>query len=183
MSDDRQLPAEVDAPENLEKFFAAVKERGKGLPANCIENTHVDVAAKGLWMLAQGKTYREIRAVTGMGHETIRRLDWDHQATLDDYRPMFAKRYAMSAAEMTDLIFKKAEQLHEDEEELKKTPIDRLAVAAGILQDHSNKLAGMATAVVEHRRGVSIEDAMAEIKAAKARVAKRGAIEAEIIEG
>lgn len=182
MSEAKQELAEVDSPENMKRFFDAVKERAQGLPASCIENTHVDVAAKGLWMLAQGKSYKEIRDVTGMGHDTIRRLDWDHRATLDDYRPMFAKRYAMAAAEMTDLIFKKAHQLHDDEEELSKTPIDRLAVAAGILQDHSNRMAGMATAVVEHRKGVSIEDAYKEIQLAKARLASKNVIEAEIIE-
>ena len=178
MSEDTDLTTDLESPETLKRFFGQVKERAATLPKNCIENTHPDVAAKGLWMLAQGKSYTEIRKVTQMGHEAIRRLDWDHKATLDDYRPLFAKRYAMAAAEMTDLIFKKAEQLHNDDDALKATPIDRLAVAAGIVQDHSNKLAGMATTVVEHRKGVSMEDAMEEIKRAR----KASSIDVEVIE-
>lgn len=183
MSETPELPAELESPATMRKFFDAVKERASELPLSCIEHTEPDVAAQALWMLAQGKSYSKIRKTLHMGHETIRRLDWDHKKTLDDYRPMFAKRYAMAAAEMTDLIFKKAEQLHDDDEALKATPIDRLAVASGILQDHSNKLAGMATAVVEHRSGVSMEDALEEIMEAKRRVAqKRQVVDVEVVD-
>lgn len=178
MSEDTDLTTDLDSPETLRTFFQQVKDRAEALPKNCIEHTNPDVAAKCLWMLAQGKSPTEVRRVTGVGHEAVRRLSWDHKATLDDYRPLFAQRYAMAAAEMTDLIFKKAEQLHDDEEALKATPIDRLAVAAGIVQDHSNKLAGMATTVVEHRKGVSMEDAMEEIKRAR----KAASIDVEVIE-
>jgi len=94
-------------------------------------------------------------------------------------------RYAMVASEYTDLLFQKAEMLANDPEQLKYVPPDKLALTIGIMTDKASQLMGMATTVVEHRKGTSIEDAAKLIEEAKARVANKMrevAIEAEVVQ-
>jgi len=87
-------------------------------------------------------------------------------------------------ATYTDLLFAKADQLFDDPEQLKNISPDRLAITVGVLTDKSMQLSGMATAVVEHRQGASIDDAAKMIAEAKSRIAnkvKAQAVEAEIV--
>jgi len=44
----------IDNKDSMVKFMDAIRQRAKDLPANCAENTKPDVAAKALWLLAQG---------------------------------------------------------------------------------------------------------------------------------
>jgi hypothetical protein len=90
----------------------------------------------------------------------------------------------MAAETYTDLLFAKADQLSDDPEQLKNISPDRLAITVGVLTDKSMQLSGMATAVVEHRQGASIDDAAKMIAEAKSRIAskvKAKAVEAEIV--
>jgi len=169
--------------EQMAKFFAAIKERGKSLPPNCLENTKPHVAAKALWMLTEGASLREVSEVTGVGHETSRRLMLDHKDTYESQQKIAAVRYAMAAQEYVDRVFEWSEMAAADPDMLKKVSPDKLAMTAGILQDKSLTLSGQATSVVEHRKGKSIEEAMELIAEARARVAnQKKVIDAEVID-
>lgn len=175
---------ELANKEAMSKFLADIKERGKELAPNCLENTRPHVAAKALWMLAEGKSLREVNRVTQVGHETCRRLMTDHKTTFEQQQKVAAVRYAMGAQEYMDRIFEWSEYAAQDPDMLKKISPDKLAMTAGILQDKAMTLSGQANTVIEHRSGKSIEEAAEMIREARARVlAKKAenAIEAEVV--
>jgi hypothetical protein len=181
----KDLPSKIDSPENLKQFYDEIRERAKQLSPSCIENTHPSVAAKALWMLAQGAKISDIKRVTNLPRQTIRRLEWAHNDTLETKRKEFSMMYALAAAEFTDLIFMKAEQLHDDPDQLAAISPEKLALTMNILTEQAAKLLGMATTKVEVVKRTSIEDALLEIEKARQRVSEkiRGvAVDAEIIE-
>jgi len=162
-------------PETQPKeWFAEVLERARiHGDRKRVEFWNPQGAAKALWMLAQGKSYTSIAKETGIDRKTVRELEWRHEDTLESKRKEFSRKYAIAAEEYTDLLFAKAEQLYDDPEQLKNIAPDRLALTIGIMTDKATQLAGMAGVVIEHRKGASIEDAMAMIAQAKANVARR----------
>jgi phenylpyruvate tautomerase PptA (4-oxalocrotonate tautomerase family) len=175
----------IDSEAAMREFGLAVRERAKHLSKSSLENKYPHVAIKALWLLSQGAKRNEIKRITGVTSETLRRLEWDHNDTIESKRKEFSMRYAMAAAEFTDLIFIKAQQLMDDPDQLAQVQPDRLAATISILTDQSAKLMGMPTAKIEHVKGSSIEEAVRVIAEAKARVADkiRGeAIDAEIVE-
>lgn len=185
MDEPKQELADLETKEAMDKFLAQILERAKDLPCNVAENTKPHVAAKALWMLAHGHSFREIRRVTSLGHETLRRLAKDHGETLEGEQKRAAGRYMAIAHEYMDRLYEWSELAAEDPEMLKKISPDRLAMTAGIAQDKALTLNGQATSVIEHRKGKSIDEALEIINAAKARVLekkKETAIEAEIVE-
>ena len=181
-----KLKAEyVDEREDKAAWFLEVRERAKLQPTKTVEHYAPNKAAMALWLAAQGARVSEIQKKTGLGRETIRGLEWRHNDTLETKRKEFSMRYAIAAQDYTDLLFDRAQQLFDNPDELAKISPDRLAVTVGILTDKAAQLTGMATSVVEHRKGASLDDAAKMIFDAKARVAnkiKENAIEAEIIE-
>lgn len=177
--------SQIDSSLAMKEFADEIRERAKLMPRGCVERSKPELAIRALWMLAQGARISDIAKVTGLGHETIRKLEWNHNDTLETKRKQFSVRYAMAAAEYTDLLFQRAEGLAQDPSELAKISPDRLALVVGIMTDKSSQLSGMATAVIEHRKGASIEDAAKMIADAKRRVADKirsEAIDAEIVE-
>ena len=171
----------IDSKEEMIKFMDAVKERAKDLPTNSVENTKPDVAVKALWLLSQGAPYTEIRRITRLSHETIRRLEWDHNTTLEKKRKEFSTRYAMAAMEYTDLLFMKAERIHDNPDLLDDISPEKLATTVGIMQDKSSSLAGITDAGVGQKAGLSIEDALVLIEASKQKRAQK-VIDAEVID-
>jgi hypothetical protein len=92
-------------------------------------------------------------------------------------------RYAMAAMEYTDLLFKKAEQLYDDPEQLAQVSPEKLATTVGIMQDKSSMLSGH-TGEVGKKEGLSIEDALVLIEASRKKIAEKAqnkVIEAEVI--
>jgi hypothetical protein len=86
------------------------------------------------------------------------------------------------AAEYTDLLFDRATNLANSPKELNKISPDRLALVIGIMTDKSAQLSGMATSVVEHRKGASLDEAAKMIEEARMRVvSKDKVIEAEVV--
>jgi endonuclease III len=78
----------------------------------------------------------------------------------------------------------KAERMMDNPEQLDNISPDRLALTVGIFTDKAAQLSGMASAIIEHRQGTSVEDAAKVIAEARARIAekvKNQAIEAEVI--
>jgi hypothetical protein len=171
----------IDSKEEMIKFMDAIKDRAKDLPSNSIENTKPDVAVKALWLLSQGAPYTEIRRITRLSHETIRRLEWDHNTTLEKKRKEFSTRYAMAAMEYTDLLFMKAERIHDNPDLLDDISPEKLATTVGIMQDKSSSLAGITDAGVGQKAGLSIEDALVLIEASKQKRAQK-VIDAEVID-
>ena len=93
-------------------------------------------------------------------------------------------RYAIAAQDYTDLLFERSQQLFDNPDELAKISPDKLAVTVGILTDKAAQLTGMASSIVEHRKGASLDDAAKMISEARTRIAdkiRKGAIEAEIV--
>jgi hypothetical protein len=171
----------IDNKAAMIKFMDAIKDRAKDLPSNSIENTKPDVAVKALWLLSQGAPYTEIRRITRLSHETIRRLEWDHNTTLEKKRKEFSTRYAMAAMEYTDLLFMKAERIHDNPDLLDDISPEKLATTVGIMQDKSSSLAGITDAGVGQKAGLSIEDALVLIEASKQKRAQK-VIDAEVVE-
>ncbi len=170
----------IDNKAAMIKFMDAIKDRAKDLPSNSIENTKPDVAVKALWLLSQGAPYTEIRRITRLSHETIRRLEWDHNTTLEKKRKEFSTRYAMAAMEYTDLLFMKAERIHDNPDLLDDISPEKLATTVGIMQDKSSSLAGISDSGANKKEGLSIEDALVLIEASKQRRANK-VIEAEVV--
>ena len=178
MSD--KLTAEPD-----HEWFAEVMRRAEEHGnRQRVEFWNPEAAAKALWLLAQGKSIKSTSEVTGLARDTVRSLMWRHSDTLETKRKEFSQKYAMAAETYTDLLFAKADQLADDPDQLKNISPDRLAITVGILTDKAAQLTGMATTVVEHRKGPSLDDAAKMIADAKARIAnkvKESAVEAEIV--
>jgi transposase len=138
-----------------------------------------------LFLLAQGATIKDISQKTGVGRATIRTLEWRHNDTLETKRKEFSMRYAIAAQEYTDLLFERATQLFDDPESLAKISPEKLAITVGILTDKAAQLTGMATTVVEHRKGASIDDAAKMISEARSRIAnkiKESSIDVEVVD-
>jgi hypothetical protein len=174
----------VDEREAKAAWFLEVKERAKLNPSNCVEHYAPNKAAMALWLAAQGARITDIQKKTGLGRETIRGLQWRHNDTLETKRKEFSMRYAIAAQDYTDLLFERSQQLFDNPDELAKISPDKLAVTVGILTDKAAQLTGMASSIVEHRKGASLDDAAKMIFDAKARIAskiKSDAIDVEII--
>ena len=169
-------------PDIPPEWFNEVRLRAEAETSSktCIERLAPQLAAQALWMLAQGMTYTKISKETGFDRGTVRSLEWRHTDTLETKRKEFSRRYAMVAEEFTDILFTKAGQLADNPEQLQAISPDKLALTVAIMTDKSMALSGMAGVVIEHRKGASIDDAIAAIAAAKARAATR-IVEAEIL--
>jgi hypothetical protein len=120
--------------------------------------------------LARGDSLSRIRREEGVSGATIARMRLAHREALNE-RKMQAARDAEYMAERYRLLAdERVEQLENDPEQLKKVNPKDLALGYGILTDKSAQLRGDATAVVEHKKGYSLEDAMAMIEQARKKV-------------
>jgi hypothetical protein len=162
------------------EWFLEVRERAKSIPRNNIEHYAPHKAALALFLLSQGARITEICKKTGVSREIVRKLEWRHNDTLETKRKDFSMRYAIAAQEYTDLLFERANQLFDDPDSLAKISPEKLAITVGILTDKAAQLTGMATTVVEHRKGASLDDAANLINEARTRIAKGKVIELEV---
>jgi len=180
-----KLKAEyVDERADKTAWFLEVQERARLNPGTCVEHYAPNKAAMALWLAAQGARITDIQKKTGLGRETIRGLQWRHNDTLETKRKEFSMRYAIAAQDYTDLLFERSQQLFDNPDELAKISPDKLAVTVGILTDKAAQLTGMASSIVEHRKGASLDDAAKMISEARTRIAdkiRERAIEAEIV--
>jgi uncharacterized protein YerC len=188
MSEETELnPSPTQLKDEMVKIMASVRERAKELPCQALENRKPDIAAKIIWMLAQNASYKDIRDLTGVSNEAIRRIDHEHSQhnlAFAEQRKIFANRYAMAAMEYTDLLFKRAEQLHDDPELLAQVSPEKLATVVGIMQDKSSMLSGSTSADLNKKEGLSIDDALMLIEASRQKAAEKRlnkVIEAEVI--
>jgi len=143
-----------------------------------------EIAAEALYLLAcTGMPKNRIAAELKVDPRELWRLE-RHHGTLEMRRAGLGKRIANLSNGLANLLEKKIDQLEDDPDELAKTSLKDITLSMGIALDKAAMLSGMPTAVIEHRSGPTIEDAMKEIQAARDRVAeKRRAqcIEAEVV--
>jgi hypothetical protein len=81
-------------------------------------------------------------------------------------------------------LFKKAEQLWDDPEQLAMVSPEKLATTVGIMQDKASALAGISSTDMGKKDGLSIEDALVLIEASRKKIAEKAqnkVIEAEVI--
>jgi len=166
------------------EFIRRIQAMAENGAATNIENQDPFRASVAMWRLAQGVSMNRVSEETGFKRRTLRDLAIRHQSTLSDQKARFAAMYAQAASEYTELLFEKVDRMHENPEQLDQLSPDRLALTVGIMTDQAAKLSGMASSIIEHRKGASIEDASEMIAAAKARIAEKlrsQAIEAEVL--
>jgi len=150
------------------------------LASKKIEISDPEKAARGLYMLASGKKWSEIESSLGINRSKISALQTRHIGSLEQYRPVLAKRLTMLASRMADTMEAKLCQIEDSEEELSKTSLKDIAISSGITIQNASLLSGNATSVVEHRSGPTLEDAMAFRDSIRQRIAdkaKDGAID------
>jgi hypothetical protein len=187
MTDDDKPSEELTAPIPGE-WFDEVRRRAEACKHEnslVYELRHPEKAARILWMMAQGVSLNKISREMGVNRTVIRRMCWRHSDTLESKKKEFSREFAIAAETYKDLLLEKADQLFDDPEQLKLISPDKLALAMAITTDKSMLLAGMASTVVEFRKGASLDDAAKLIEQARARVAEKvreTAIEAQIIE-
>ena len=136
-----------------------------------IEERDPMMAMKALELMASGRTQREVEAATGMTFETQRLLRARNE------RPFAVRRaeLALDGFELAEgfrmLALQKQADLAEDKEQMREVNVRDLAISFAITQDKAMAALGenAQRIVVEHRKGASIEDAQAEIEAAKER--------------
>ncbi len=127
-------------------------------------------AAVILERLARGDRLRRVMAEEGVGQEMIARLKLDHGEAIARRRELAAGDAEYLAERYRLLAEDKADQLADDPEAMARVNPKDLALSYGIYRDKASNLRGDATAVVEHKRSVSLEDAAAMIEAARKKV-------------
>ena len=170
--------------QSFDEFYQIIVERSKNKAPQSLERKNPQLAADVLWRLAQGKSRLSISRDLGLDMPTLRRLLEDNEQAIEAKRKEMAYVFAGVANQYVGLLQKKADLLDDDDDALKQTAPDKLAVVVGIMTDHHNKLSGMNTITIEHRKGATIDEAQATLAAIRARIAenaKAGAIEAEVV--
>ena len=121
-------------------------------------------------MMAGGASRAEIVARTGISYQMLSVLAERHDGAIANRRERAAAEAGQLADTYREVLRQKAEMLLGDAEAMKKLNPKDAALTLGILTDKEMMLRGDAVAVVEHRRGVSLEDAAAMIEKARKKV-------------
>lgn len=159
--------------------LARVMVAGRG---NLTEVKNPEESALALEMLANGETYAAVEAATGISKKTLVGLRYRHSDAIGVRRERAADDAEHMAERYRAILEQKAEQLEEGGEALAKVNPKDLALTYGILRDKASTLRGDASSVVEHKSGVSLEDAKRLIEAAQKKV-RSEAIDVEEVDG
>lgn len=127
-----------------------------------------------LEMMAGGASRKEIQEKTGIGFECQIALKSRHAGPLAERRKQLATEGFELAEGMRVLLKEKMTHLADNPDELHKTSLKDMAISFGIFQDKGFAALGetQSRILVEHRHGVSIEEAQAAITAAKNKLAE-----------
>lgn len=128
-------------------------------------------SAQALEMMGRGDSPNCIMKTTGLSFGQIAALRKRHKQTIEFHRERFAED-GVELAEKARLIANaKMDQLAADPEELRKLNARDAALMYGIYQDKAMSAMGENTIRVQHSVvGITLEDAMKEIAAAKAKL-------------
>jgi hypothetical protein len=144
---------------------AVVDAGGNG---NRIENRKPVEAALALELMAEGKTYDDVEAATGISYETLVSLRARHPDTLDKRRKQLAYDGFEMAEGLRQLAKKKMQMLAEDEDQLMKVNLKDLVLPYAIAQDKGFAALEGNTVRIEHTsKKLSIEDARKLIEEAR----------------
>jgi len=181
-------------PEVMQQWREVVAKRASltmggdgGTPtkAMCMEAKFPEASARALYLLSETDLSKnEIARQCGFMKIQLDRLAMANAPTLEHNRPELAKRFTNIAKKTAVVLEKRLERLMEDNNLLDATPINHLAILAGVSVDKAAALSGVATNIVEHRVGLSLDDAAKMIEAARARATQKlkgEAIEAEVV--
>lgn len=142
-------------------------------------------AAHALYLLNETDIPKyKIETIVGLPGVDLGRLMFHRPEIWEKRRPRLAAELAGTAEQLVDLMQDKIASLKADPSKLDEEGLKDIALSIGIVTDKAATFNGMATAVVEHRSGPSIDDARQAIEDAKARAAaklKSFSQEAEII--
>jgi len=154
--------------------------------ARALEVVHPERAAMALYLLNEfpdmGRA--QIAKRVNVARHDLDRLAYNNAMKLEDARPELAAKFTKNASDIADLVGRKIARISEDDEQLDQTSLKDLTIAMGISAQNAATMAGVATTIIEHRTGPTLDDAMKAIEEAKAKVAEKlkgDAIEAEII--
>lgn len=165
------------APEQMAYWRGEVERRAQANMAQkkmSMECREPEKAAKALYLLAETDMKKaEIAREVEIAKQHLDRLAYNHAIALEHRRPELAAKFTENADRIATAIGRKVDMILEDDEEMKKTPLKDLAIAMGVSIDKAGALSGMATTVIEHRTGPTLEDAMAAIAKAKQKVADK----------
>ena len=150
--------------------------------SNLTEVREPEKCALALEMLANGETYVAVEAATGIRRQTLVSLRYRHSDAIGVRRERAADDAEHMAERYRAILEQKAEQLEGDGEALARVNPKDLALTYGILRDKASTLRGDASSVVEHKKGLSLEDARKMIEEAQKRV-RNEAIEVEVSDG
>lgn len=159
--------------EDLAKSLAA-----RGIYGGGLECRDMEKAAAALEMLGAGVGPKEICEELDISYGELSGLKGRHLEWLGKRKEVAAFDAMESAERIRWAINERVKLLLDDDELLAKTNFKELGMAYDFLNEHAGRLRGEANVVVEHRKGVSLDDAVAAIEAARKKV-KDEAIEVD----
>jgi hypothetical protein len=158
---------EEECMKKKDAIEASVAEVARGARSNQLEVQKPSECALAMKMLARGSTYKEILGETGIGYQAISKLRVRHEDAIAVRRHQAADEAEQLTDTYREVLRRKADMLLGDEGALGKLNPKDAALTIGILTDKAASLRGEATAVVEHRKAISLEDAQAYIDSIK----------------
>ena len=151
-------------------WMGLIESRREGRQHNALEWREPGKVVQALKMLAAGESVQRSAATLGVSVCTMSTMKWRYLPSIEAAQKQMAVAAGRNADKYLALSEKRADQLEADPEALKKVNPKDLAVTAAIHADKMVALSGGATAVVEHRRALSLEDAKKMIEDAEAEV-------------
>ena len=154
--------------------------------ARALEVVFPERAAMALYLLNEypDMSRREVARRVNVARIDLDRLAYHNAMKLEDARPELAAKFTANASKLADLVGRKISRIGEDDDQLDATSLKDLTIATGIMAQNAATMAGVATTIIEHRTGPTLDEAMKAIEEAKAKIAnkaKAGAIEAEVV--
>lgn len=139
-----------------------------GVRGNHIEAREPALAAMALELIAEGKTYDEVEAATGIGYTALVGLRARYPETLEKRRKQLAQDGFDMAEGLRQLAKKKMAMLADDEDQLKKVNLKDLVIPYAIAQDKGFGALGENTVKIEHTaKRPTIAEAQAMIEEAR----------------
>lgn len=145
-------------------------ENAAEMDGRWIEVREPKKAKLALEMMADWKSYRAIAKETGLSNATLVRLKQRHLGDIEARREAAAQENEELADMYREILREKAEELLSSRKAMSKERVKDLALTAAIMTDKALNLRGEASSIVEHKSGVSLEDAQRALEEARRRI-------------
>lgn len=134
-----------------------------------IEYRKTPEAMLALEMMAEGQSYKEVEAATGITFSTLAALRTRHSDALEVRKRELAAGGFEMAEKARMILNRKFDMLADDDDQIRKMTAKDAALAYAVLQDKALQAAEGNKVVVEHQKGrPSLEDARAYLDSLKA---------------